>query len=163
MYTVVQACLATLEAGASDHHLLTATIKSYLRWGSGFYSRILDLVWGKIELLTKPVLLPPESFLSLCWAVTCTRTGWRLAHWSPVLPLFSSFFLSVFHALPAPHYLVPHLAPDQDGDDKFDAVWNLLQHEKLPRENYKNIQYLFKVGHRWKYSLNQLITKTLTF
>ena len=33
----------------------------------------------------------------------------------------------------------------QEGDDKFDAVWNLLQHEPLPRENYKNIQYLFKV------------------
>ena len=33
----------------------------------------------------------------------------------------------------------------QEGDDKFDAVWNLLQHEHLPRENYKNIQYLFKV------------------
>ena len=27
----IQASLASLEAGHSDHHLLTATIKSYLR------------------------------------------------------------------------------------------------------------------------------------
>ena len=40
----------------------------------------------------------------------------------------------------------------QEGDDKFDAVWNLLQHEHLPRENYKNIQYLFKVSFNFKYN-----------
>jgi len=31
-----------------------------------------------------------------------------------------------------------------EGDDRFDAIWNLLQHENLPRENYRNIQYLFR-------------------
>lgn len=30
------------------------------------------------------------------------------------------------------------------GDDLFDTVWNLLQSEHLPRENYRNIHYLFK-------------------
>lgn len=30
------------------------------------------------------------------------------------------------------------------GDERFDVVWNLLQSEYLPRENYKNIHYLFK-------------------
>jgi hypothetical protein len=30
-----QASLASLEAGATDHHLLTATIKSYLRCRAG--------------------------------------------------------------------------------------------------------------------------------
>jgi len=34
-----------------------------------------------------------------------------------------------------------------EGEDKFDAIWNLLQHESLPRENYRNIQYLFKFLH----------------
>ena len=28
-----------------------------------------------------------------------------------------------------------------------DAVWNLLQQENLPRENYRNIQYLFRFLH----------------
>jgi len=34
-----------------------------------------------------------------------------------------------------------------DGEDRFDVIWNLLQHESLPRENYRNIQYLFKFLH----------------
>ena len=29
--------------------------------------------------------------------------------------------------------------------DRAEAVWNLLQHDKLPREHYHNIQYLFRV------------------
>ena len=33
------------------------------------------------------------------------------------------------------------------GEDRFDAIWNLLQSEHLPRENYRNIHYLFKVGN----------------
>jgi len=78
-----QASLASLEAGHSDHHLLTATIKSYLR-----------------EL--------PEPLMG----------GELYQDWLE--------------------------AGSLEGDDKFDAVWNLLQHEHLPRENYKNIQYLFK-------------------
>jgi len=78
-----QASLASLEAGHSDHHLLTATIKSYLR-----------------EL--------PEPLMG----------GELYQDWLEAGTL--------------------------EGDDKFDAVWNLLQHEHLPRENYKNIQYLFK-------------------
>ena len=71
----------------ADHHLLTATIKSYLR-----------------EL--------PE-------------------------PLFGA-----------------ELYPDwleagrlDDNSERFDLVWNLLQHEALPRENYRNIQYLFRFLH----------------
>ena len=71
----------------ADHHLLTATIKSYLR-----------------EL--------PE-------------------------PLFGA-----------------ELYPDwleagriDDNEKRFDLVWNLLQHEALPRENYRNIQYLFRFLH----------------
>ena len=28
--------------------------------------------------------------------------------------------------------------------DRAEAVWNLLQHDKLPREHYHNIQYLFR-------------------
>jgi len=78
-----QASLASLETGHSDHHLLTATIKSYLR-----------------EL--------PEPLMG----------GELYQDWLE--------------------------AGSLEGDDKFDAVWNLLQHEHLPRENYKNIQYLFK-------------------
>ena len=77
--------LPSLES--ADHHLLTATIKSYLR-----------------EL--------PE-------------------------PLFGA-----------------DLYPDwleagrlDDSSERFDAVWNLLQHENLPRENYRNIQYLFRFLH----------------
>lgn len=34
-----------------------------------------------------------------------------------------------------------------EGEDRFDAIWNLLQHEKLPKENYRNIQYLFRFLH----------------
>lgn len=34
-----------------------------------------------------------------------------------------------------------------EGEDRFDVIWNLLQHESLPRENYRNIQYLFKFLH----------------
>jgi len=81
-----QASLATLEAGASDHHLLTATIKSYLR-----------------EL--------PEPLLGCELYQDWVEAG------------------------------------NLEGEDKFDAIWNLLQHEQLPRENYRNIQYLFKFLH----------------
>lgn len=31
------------------------------------------------------------------------------------------------------------------GEDRFDGIWNLLQSEHLPRDNYRNIHYLFKV------------------
>jgi len=31
--------------------------------------------------------------------------------------------------------------------DRFDAIWNLLQCEQLPKENYRNIQYLFRFLH----------------
>jgi len=34
-----------------------------------------------------------------------------------------------------------------EGEDRFDAIWNLLQHEALPKENYRNIQYLFRFLH----------------
>ena len=71
----------------ADHHLLTATIKSYLR-----------------EL--------PE-------------------------PLFGA-----------------ELYPDwleagrvEDSKKRQDLVWNLLQHDCLPVENYRNIQYLFRFLH----------------
>ena len=37
----------------------------------------------------------------------------------------------------------------EDSQEMFDAAWNLLQHENLPRENYRNIQYLFRVGGIW--------------
>lgn len=80
------ASLASLEAGVGDHHLLTATIKSYLR-----------------EM--------PE-------------------------PLFGSELYQDWLEAGA-----------LEGEDKGDAVWNLLQHEQLPRENYRNIQYLFKFLH----------------
>eukprot|EP00088_Acartia_fossae_P016842 TRINITY_DN1948_c0_g1_i17.p1 TRINITY_DN1948_c0_g1~~TRINITY_DN1948_c0_g1_i17.p1 ORF type:complete len:878 (+),score=255.73 TRINITY_DN1948_c0_g1_i17:200-2833(+) len=33
------------------------------------------------------------------------------------------------------------------GEDRFNAIWNLLQSDYLPRENYRNIQYLFKFLH----------------
>lgn len=33
----------------------------------------------------------------------------------------------------------------EDGQERLDLVWNILQHDQLPRDNYKNIQYLFKV------------------
>jgi len=35
----------------------------------------------------------------------------------------------------------------EDSQEMFDAAWNLLQHENLPRENYRNIQYLFRFLH----------------
>jgi len=38
-------------------------------------------------------------------------------------------------------------AANLQGEDRFDAIWNLLQSEHLPRENYKNIHYLFKFLH----------------
>jgi len=34
-----------------------------------------------------------------------------------------------------------------DTQERFDAIWNLLQHENLPRDNYRNIQYLFRFLH----------------
>ena len=77
--------LPSLEA--ADHHLLTATIKSYLRelpeplFGADLYPDWLDA--GRLD----------------------------------------------------------------DTAERFDAVWNLLQHESLPRENYRNIQYLFRFLH----------------
>ena len=33
----------------------------------------------------------------------------------------------------------------EDNQERMDAIWNLLQHDQLPRDNYKNIQYFFKV------------------
>ena len=61
------------------------------------------------------------------------------------------------HIIPwKPHVTTPPFV--QEGDDKFDAVWNLLQHEHLPRENYKNIQYLFKVQ-----LISKLIIEIVTF
>jgi len=33
------------------------------------------------------------------------------------------------------------------GEDRFNAIWNLLQSDYLPRENYRNIQYLFRFLH----------------
>ena len=71
----------------ADHHLLTATIKSYLRE------------------LPEP-LLGPELY-----------TEWLEA------------------------------GRLDDNSERFDLVWNLLQHEALPRENYRNIQYLFRFLH----------------
>lgn len=38
-------------------------------------------------------------------------------------------------------------AGNLQGVDRFDAIWNLLQSEHLPRDNYKNIHYLFKFLH----------------
>ena len=37
--------------------------------------------------------------------------------------------------------------PGKVGEELNDAVWNLLQQENLPRENYRNIQYLFRFLH----------------
>jgi len=71
----------------ADHHLLTATIKAYLRelpeplFGADLYPQWLEA--GKLD----------------------------------------------------------------DTSERFDAVWNLLQDENLPRENYRNIQYLFRLLH----------------
>eukprot|EP00092_Neocalanus_flemingeri_P030479 GFUD01033086.1.p1 GENE.GFUD01033086.1~~GFUD01033086.1.p1 ORF type:complete len:647 (-),score=306.09 GFUD01033086.1:446-2386(-) len=85
---------AELEAGlcslpsleTADHHVLTATIKSYLR-----------------EL--------PDPLMGADLYQDWVETG------------------------------------QLDEEDRFDAIWNLLQHEQLPRENYRNIQYLFKFLH----------------
>lgn len=86
---------AELEAGlnslpsleAADHHVLTATIKSYLR-----------------EL--------PEPLMGADLYQDWVEAG-QLA----------------------------------EETDRFDAIWNLLQDEQLPRENYRNIQYLFRFLH----------------
>ena len=139
----IQASLASLEAGHSDHHLLTATIKSYLRWVEDTaVSSEFKRTWS------------PGSCLSPWWEGNCTRIGWRQARW------YLIYHLKRKNNLPLLNYQILSYPPiivslgwdwiiisstPQEGDDKFDAVWNLLQHEHLPRENYKNIQYLFKV------------------
>ena len=35
----------------------------------------------------------------------------------------------------------------EDSKKRQDLVWNLLQHDCLPVENYRNIQYLFRFLH----------------
>ena len=67
--------------------------------------------------------------------------------------LLTATIKSYLRELPEP-LLGAQLYPDwleagrTDCEEKrFDLVWNLLQHETLPRENYRNIQYLFRLLH----------------
>ena len=63
--------------------------------------------------------------------------------------VFTGLIKTYLRELPSP-LLGEELYPDWleagslGGEDRFNAIWNLLQSDYLPRENYKNIQYLFR-------------------